>query len=193
MEEIKRYKLESKKALDFIKWSLDEVNILSEGVLSNTPFDKGEFFTYLNDGVDEKKLHGFKYGGFATNVEDEILSVILSKLKEANGCYGIFDAFNHDYDPSYKWELFDKVGLHRDKEMYFSVHKEMASEVILKSCFQASDCTWHSLCVLSSYPYKRSKDQSISKEDLEEIAKAAEYVLVLAYDAEGYIIWKRTK
>ena len=187
----KSYKLDSLKTLEYIKWHLEELNLLSESVLEFTPFERGEFFTYLNEGIEEKQLYGFKYGGVAKGVGEKILILLENSMKNNFKCICIFDDFEEEYKISDNWELFQKIGVHYHKEIYYLIEDKEKNEQLIKEALQASDVIWHSLCVLSRYPYIRNKDQIISKEELEQIAKNAEIILVLAYDAESYIIWKK--
>ncbi|MCH9616795.1 MAG: hypothetical protein SP4CHLAM5_01920 [Chlamydiia bacterium] len=45
--------------------------------------------------------------------------------------------------------------------------------------------------VMSDIPFERNKDKSISTQQLEDIAKKAQLVVLRAYDQEGYVFWQR--
>ncbi len=191
MEKIKKYKIEFEKSLFFIKNNLNNLNTLSNAVLNHTPFSDGTFYTFLKKDLSENMVSEFKYGGVGGGARSKINEIITKEIYSDSDTICIFDAFNHDYDPNDQWDLFDEVGVHLDKEIYFLFTQKKVSPLLLTEAFNASNCTWHSLIVLTRGLLYKNETSSISENTIEMMAKLAQHVFFLAYDGEGYIIWQK--
>ncbi len=185
------YLLDSVKAKAYLFNNIEGINELSKAALEYIPFDQGEFFTILQNGLSNEKIHEFRNGYVGGGVIQEVAILLQDKFKIKKGQLCIFDDFNEDYSSEPMWDLFDHVGVHQSKEIYYIVSADQSSVDLLTQCFRASNCIWHSLCVFSKYTYNKNEDRTISILELENIARSAQYVLYLAYDAEGYIIWEK--
>ena len=191
MTTLKLYKLDFDKTILYLKDHLTGVNLLAESVLKYTPFQNGFFYTLLKENLTDKELYGFNWGGVGGGVREKAIETIFDEVHSLNGSCLIFDSFDEDYEPSYDDPLFLKVGVHYDKQIYYIISGEEATESLLKECFRASDVIWHSLCVLSKKSYIKQEEPLIRQVEAPNFAKSAEIVLVGAYDAEGFIFWKR--
>ncbi len=192
MNKLRKYHIDSEKALEFIHWNLENLNELSEAVLYCTPFDKGTFYTFLQDGITKDQLYKFRSGcGSSACIQENAIEILSNELLLSSDMISIFDAFDHSYDESGDWQFFDRVGLHFKNEVYFLVQAKEMDKELLQHCFYNSDCIWHSLIVTSSHRFIKRKEQAITSKELETIAKNAKFVMLRAYDQEGYIIWEK--
>lgn len=193
MTTLKLYKLDFDKTIAHLKDHLKSVNLLAESVLKHTPFRDGFFYTVLQDNLTDKELYGFNWGGVGGGVREKAAQTLLEDLHAIKGSSCIFDSFDDDYEPDYDDPLFLKVGVHYDKQIYYIISGEEATKPLLEECLQASNVIWHSLCVLSKASFVKQKEFSITEAEVADFAKSAELILLGAYDAEGYVFWKRGK
>ncbi len=193
MGQLVRYSLDPEYMLEYIHWNLEKGNTLSKAVLKHVMFGKGEFFTYLKNGLTESVVNQPRNIHVGSRVKEKMVDVLFEELTGFKNYICIFDDHEEDYKEEGNWELYNKIGVHYNKEMYYMIQSNEINKDIIMDCLKASDIIWHSLCIVSKYPYKKNKYQSISREELEDIARNAEMILLLAYDAEGYIIWKKTR
>lgn len=191
LEVLEKYKLDAEKALQYFKENFSELNTLSKKVIEFVPFEKGEFYTYLEKGVSEKQLHDFEGGFVADYARDKVLDEILGTLKSEQSAVCMFDDFNGTSDISKKYEIYKKVGVDLDGELYYLIQNDEVTKEILIEAFQMSDTIWHSLCVISTGVSMRREDRTQTEEDCTKIAQEALFVIALAYDAESYIVWQK--
>ena len=191
MEVLIKYSLNKDAALKYLHWNLQNGNALCNSVLNNVCFEKGGFFTFLKEGLTEEKINNF----FSMHVSVNSKEMIGKWLHEIGvkdiSLILIFDEDDARVDESIKEELFSRVGAYYRDEVYYLLENNSRSLKNIRDCLQASDIIWHSLCIVSKYSYKKNESGSISREELEDIARNAEMILLLAYDAEGYIIWQK--
>ena len=57
MGQLVRYSLDPEYMLEYIHWNLEKGNTLSKAVLKHVMFGKGEFFTYLKNGLTESVVN----------------------------------------------------------------------------------------------------------------------------------------
>ena len=185
-----KYTLKLEEVMRYITGNLESTNTLSRFVLETTPFSNGAFFTFLKNDLSEKQLYEFRHGGVGSRKKDLYINLIHQELISSNEGCCFFDCIDQDYNPSSQSNLTDKIEIHYQKELYFAVTQNIVTKELLLECFRESDCIWHSLIVLSNHPFSKKKDQSITSNELEKIARNAKYVLLRAYDMEGYVVWK---
>jgi hypothetical protein len=51
MTNLKKYKLDAEKTLEYINQNLEGMNVLSKLVVNSSPFNEGQFFTFLRKGI----------------------------------------------------------------------------------------------------------------------------------------------
>ena len=210
LRKLYRHDLSHEPSLLFFKESLEETNLLSIEALRTVNTQKGSFFTFLPKEANLENLHQFseailpettKQTGPVGNLQGVYkYSEILSLKKEIGEClidlvekhcfFCIVDDFNSRYNEAHGDDLFKKFGKHHENEVYYLLAPENLSQKALLKCLYKSTTFWHSLCILT----KATLDSSdvLNKEVSQEICDKAAYVIVGAYDGEGYIFWKRT-
>lgn len=191
MKILKKYELDTSKALGYIENNLNGLNTLSFLVLKKTPFSKGAFYTILREGLTDEYVHQFTNGYVGGGVREKISEGLEQELLENKEGVCIFDDYDGEYNPDCDWDVFKEAGVFFNKELYYVVMAKDATKKRLLECFHASDCIWHSLVVFSKEPFHKRMDHLISENELMQIAASAFMIFVLAYDEEGYIIWKR--
>ena len=204
-----RHDLSHEPSLLFFKESLEETNLLSIEALRTVNTQKGSFFTLLPKEANLVNLYQFSEAilpettnqtGPVGNLHgvytySEILSLkkevgeYLIDLVKKHRFFCIVDDFNSRYNEAQRADLFKKFGKHHENEIYYMLTPENFSQIILLKCLDKSTTFWHSLCILT----KARLDSSdvLNKEDSQEICDKAAYVIVGAYDGEGYIFWER--
>ncbi len=193
MRKLIKYNLDRKKTLDYFQDNLKRLNALSIAVLENILFDLGDFYTLMPESLTEKQLHEFRGGCVKSYGIQEGVSKYVYDFYSSNTSYTyVFDEYDQTYEPDLKYEIFDNFGVHLQEEMYFVLQNKDIDTDNIEWCFERSDCIWHSLMVMTDTPFKRNEDRSISKEELQSIAKHAKLVVLRAYDQEGYVFWERS-
>jgi len=193
MEVLIKYSLNNDAALKYTHWNLAKGNALCNCVLNNVCFEKGSFFTYLKEGLTEEKVNNFFSIHVGVNSKEMIGKWLHEVGAKDNSLILIFDEDDARVEQSIKEELFCRLGVYHGDEVFYLLENNSKSLKNIRDCLQASDIIWHSLCIVSKYSYKKNESRSILKEELEDIVKNAEIILLLAYDAEGYIIWEKTR
>ncbi len=191
MNEIIKLLLDKHKALLYLRDNLEGTNTLSTAVCQHLDFDKGNFYALVPEDLPEKQIYEFKQGGIRGQGRIPIIDVLLEKFLHEQSLICLFDDGIDTYTPSYDWPLFSEFGVHYSNEIYYLLTNKEFSQENLNECFKTSNVTWHSLCVVSKLKHSRKEEKSISKKDLITIAKAAEMICLLAYDAESYIFWEK--
>ncbi|MBS0584972.1 MAG: hypothetical protein JSR76_01560 [Verrucomicrobia bacterium] len=186
---LNQHVLETKQTLAYLEDNLKGTNALSNAVLRETPFKEGEFYTFFPSGIQEHQMYNFTSGGIAGKVRHKLSYLIMEELEKAPKLTCIFDDIGATYTDGYEDELFSKTGAHYGEEVYYIISSGSISKALLDTCLYASNGAWHSLCVLSAVP--KTEDRSLTSEEINEIAKKAELLILGAYDAEGFIFWRR--
>lgn len=189
--ELKRYELEKTQTLTYLQDTLEEANELSRVVLEYVDFDKGEFYTQLNQEISTEQLHQFKWGGVGGSVRNQVSNIVLEVIEKEKDLICVFDDVGATYLAPYEDPLFLQAGLHYNEEVYYVVTNQQKSKALLDTCFFASGCGWHSLCLLSKYPKNLNANMSLGELDLANIATMATCIIVGAYDGEGFVFWEK--
>lgn len=211
MKTLQKHILQFDKSFDFFKESLGETNTLSNEILKLIGCSRGYFFTLLPTGTDLTGLHQFNKGILpkmplqrgpvgslkgahtyekVSSLEEEICYFILKKTVNTNMCC-VFDDFNSSYKEGYCYDLFDKFGFVLNNEIYFILKDTSISNINILNCLYKSKTFWHSLFVLTSANISDITNKNITKKEISEICEHAQYVGIIAYDGDGYILWEK--
>lgn len=192
MTNLNKVYLKFQPTYDFFFDNLDQTNILSTELLKLIDFKEGKFFTFFVNDVDMSKIHNFKLGGIANGVRDHINSIVLNELNNNIGYSCIFDDVNNDYDECDNEDpFFQNCGLFYKKENYYYVDQKNKSIDLINDCLRASNAIWHSLCVFSEINLQKIKNKELTLHDIKNICLQVKLIMILAYDAEGYIFWEK--
>jgi hypothetical protein len=208
MRKLNKYDLDYTRSLSFFKESLEKTNLLSSEAIQMINRQKGLFFTLLPKEADLENLHQFSRGilpempmqigpvGSLPGVyaHSEIFSLdkeIGEYLARDNQSFCVIDDFNSRYNNEYESDLFERFGKHYEEEIYYLLTPENFSQENILPCLYKSRTFWHSLCILT----KEKPDSSdiLSKEVMQKICEKSVYVMIGAYDGEGYIFWEKAE
>lgn len=212
MKKLNKISLEYVKAQEYIFENLKDLNKLSDAVLSYIDFSKGDFFTFLPDNADFERLYEFSYGNMipqvpnvekiyyisgvypargvdVINIDENIAKFIFEFLMENQGNAAIFDDFPAratDSSPG----IDGATTLFIDNEVCHLLSKTMTLKNTIYTLEHTREA-WHSLMLLSnSFTLHRTK---LNEDDLEQMCVKTQYLIVNAYDGEGYLFWKKNE
>ena len=103
----------------------------------------------------------------------------------------MFDSVSATYKETYNNSLFLQVGSHHKEEVYYVLSSTKKTIELIEKCLNGSDAIWHSLCLLSNFKLSKHEDFTITKSELIDFSKRAQFIFIGAYDEEGYLIWKK--
>ena len=194
MSEMIRHELEFHKTHRYFIYDLYETNELSRSILELVPFKNGAFFTYLPRDAELDKIYNFCSGGIV-RYEPEWYAQYLHSLitGENDEITYIFDSYNDDCEDINNENTLFSYGYCFGKEVYYIPRQQSTSEPTLLMCLYRSNVIWHSLCVLSELNKNHLRSHHLSSEVIQEICMKIKLIMILAYDGEGYIFWKKNE
>ena len=190
MQQLKKYELNYKKTQEYFQKSLKGVNELSNSVVSFLQCNTGNFFTLLPEGISEKKIHEFEYGGKTSCVRDEIAIFIKKLIESRSKLTCIFDDFDADFKDKENIDLYRSNGFHYINEIYYAV-QGAADKNLIDKCLQYSNAIWHSLCVITEFSLESCENRILGSHEIKMISENSVLIMLSAYDAEGYVFWER--
>lgn len=190
MTVLKKYVLDYDKAHEFFTAKDKNNTLLAASVIEKTPFSEGVFYTILKDRLSSEQLHQFNGGDVGGEVLSKLVDLVYKELDERE-CFFLVDDFDAKFTKLETWDLLNKVGGQVEDEFFYLIDKQTNSKDLIKECFLKSDTQWHSLSVIS--PKTKPYSKKWKKADMLDYCSSADYLFMLAYDDEGYIIWERNK
>ena len=185
------FPLEHSKVMPYLENNLNGTNALSSFCLEHVDFRKGNFFTLLPKSMPSEKIEQFKNGGTKSSLRRHISSIALDKLNENPRLSCIFDDITFTYQPNYEEDLFSLSGLFYKNEIYYLVTQKTLSFSLLEACFSASFADFtHSLCILTLHDFSNQKE--LTQDVIKDICAQAVFIIVGAYDGEGYLFWEKS-
>lgn len=191
MKKINKYLLDFNDAIKYFRDNLDSTNTLSSLLVKMVDFKSGHFFTLLPEDSNLENLNVFTSGGMLFSRGQQWSELILNKLKSNSKLLSIFDDFNSSFHPDYQDSLFLHCGRIYQNEVYYLITSDIATDVLIGECLCASNTIWHSLCVLSKTNIHSNK--VLMHEDIENISINVQFIMIVAYDDEGYIFWEKNQ
>lgn len=191
VERLYKHELPPAKVIPYFQYTLEDVNFLSNFVMKNINFSSGSFFTFLPEDIYTPSLYEFRWGIGSAIIQEVSREIVLDICKK-NQLSCFFDEFGFKPKELYKNPLFQEYGMgFQNEEVYYLVNNDAVNEEILEKCFYASNMLWHSLCVLTNISFKKKGGEVLTEEEMHQICESIEYILVGAYDAEGFIFWQK--
>jgi len=186
---IKKYKLNSVIAMEFLESHLIDINCLSSSILQMLHQRKGVFFTYLPEGLTESQIHDFISGGKTKSMRNKI-SQILNDYLDSKEMMILFDDVNTRPEDLNKEFTDNNNVVYHDNEVYYLINDKSSSKEILKY-LNYSSAIWHSLGVVSKKSDQLVRKTHFNKDDFELFSNDSVFFLLEAYDGESYIFWER--
>lgn len=82
------------KAIGYVKDNLGRLNAVCDAVVNSLDSDDGEFFTFLDDRLDQFQLHSFTSGGVAKGVRALVANLLHDSFSKIKGVTSLFDNAN---------------------------------------------------------------------------------------------------
>ena len=209
MKKLNKYLLKHETAWHFLIKNLDNLNALSKEILKIIDFEKGIFFTLLSSDANLDRLYKFEEGGILPqnpekkikvmgknyigcqipSIDEELAQLLINKIQKKSIMSIMFDdVIRSKFD---KNDLYKSCGVFFDNEIYYLLNNRNITLENLKICLIQSNAFWHSLCVLTKSDCKEIKNQTLSLNQIIEICKNAQFIILGAYDGEGYVFWEK--
>ncbi|MCH9612050.1 MAG: hypothetical protein S4CHLAM102_05330 [Chlamydiia bacterium] len=178
-------KIESDVAWDYLTSHLRGINALSDGILTQLPFQQGEFKAML-PGSPTKRMDQFTMGGIGVRTRKACEEKLLHWIRQRRGLSCVFDAFE-DEDDGQPDELYERFGALYDSQVYYILQGNQFTDQQWKECFDRTNIIWHALCVVT----RGDVPLPLTEGGLKTIVQEAVIVLFGAYDGEGYLVWEK--
>jgi hypothetical protein len=212
MREIKKTFLDYKKTLFYFMNHMGCGKTLAKKMSEKIDFFQGIFFTFLPSNAKLDKLYEFSYGGIIPSVPygnqvyemegypngfiPEQVTTMDNNLSEFISNYVKKNAENCAIVENVILELSDIHAnikgvkmIPYEKEVYFYLDEKNSIDQIYKTIRRSSQ-SWHFFSILTELENK--KMQSMNAYDLDRICDNSKFIIVGAYDGEGYIFWEKT-
>ena len=189
MTHVKKFILDSNKALAYFKYNLEDVNLLSTSLLKLLESKKGEFFSYLPSSTKLDEENNLNTGIVFRGINGLTKNMILENLQNNKNIFCMFDDFSSSTEIDYLSSLFTYCGYTYEKEVYYAINHLNANSQVIDECFFASQTGWHSICLLSKFNFIEILDRKLSIKNIEEICAHTDLIMIEAYDGEGYACW----
>jgi len=207
---LKRYELESNRALTHVNYSLENVNALSKELLKLIDFKTGCFFTLLLDNSSLERLYEFETGlilpqnpdmqymlaessstySIIPTMHNEIANFIFKKMQNNNRLICIFDDILSSPSEFYLKERTEKeYTVFCSEEVYYQIKNKQSNTEIIAKYIERSNANWHSLCILTTQGFTNDKEMSLKQ--IEKTCLCTQLIMIAAYDGEGYIFWEK--
>jgi hypothetical protein len=208
MNQLNKHLLRYNITFDFIFKNLNNLNALSKEILKILDFEKGIFFTLLPPDANLDRLYKFDEGSILLqnpekkikilgknylgsqipSIDDELCHLVINKTSKNSNFSLIFDDVIRL--PTDKNDLYESCGICLNNETYYLLKNKSITLEKLKKCFFYSNAFWHSLCVLTKYDCKKTNNHNISLDQIIEICKNVQLIILGSYDGEGYVFWE---
>ena len=187
---IKEHQLNFQKAKKYFEENLKGTNKLSDSVISSLKFESGDFFALFTEKAVIEDINEFKVGGKTDCLRTDVCEFIYKSIKTNKHISCIFDDFNSDTKNIEDDLLFASNGLCYGNEIYYLVNEKACRDLVVQ-CLRRSNVIWHSLCIVSEFEFNKNK-KTITQDEMKKICLSAKLIMIGAYDAESYIIWKKS-
>lgn len=210
---VKKY-LTFSLTIDYFLNSLKKSNYLSDFLVSVIDFTKGNFFTLLPDSADHEKIYEFSSGGILQqnliqrgrvgslpgeyefseipSITDDLAGLAENFLQKDKENFCLIDDVIRDSDDLFKNNLnLYEIALFHDKEVYYLIDHFHFNRSLIVHCLRNSKAYWHSLCIFSKTLTQDIRNKILEDSKIRDICLNAQFLIVGAYDGEGYIFWER--
>jgi hypothetical protein len=209
-----RQDLDKKNAETYCKDILSDGNALSKLIYNLLPFNTGIFYTLLPENADLSRLHFFEHGGIlpkfpeeeiyikgfdkpfigerVNSINPELAIFFNRQLMRGNGRSIIFEeVVKSPGDPH--TDFLKSHGLLYKEEIYYLLsQKDNKLEIISRAINESYDFS-HFVCVITQTSFEDIEDKKFTLKKMKEVCENIEFLIIGAYDGEGYIFWERAE
>ncbi len=214
MRRIKNYPLDFDKTLPYFLEQLKAGNSLSNQVKNELNLKNGSFFTLLPNDIEINKLYEFSLGGIISPIpygdqayfienssqffypqqvitmDHELSKFIADFISKKISHYAIVEnVISELYDPHIN---VDNVHIrHYKNEVYYLLNKTNSVDEIYK-VIRKSSLSWYFFAILTNIKKTLSSNLPWTKDDFDQICENVQFLVLGAYDGEGYVFWEKT-
>jgi hypothetical protein len=195
MNKYNRFPL-AETARDYLTKCLKSGNTLAGHLLREVNLVNGELFTFLPAGADQSRFDQFRQGGIAKSTES--ISYLTGRVRLflnscAQGVVIFEDALAKKGDPCVEKSKTQML-FHGQEIYHYLLADNIHPQVVSWTVTQASAphlfiCAMTQLSQGQTFAGGRSE---VSNSTLQNLAKVSTELVVGAYDAEGYVYWKKS-
>lgn len=209
MRSLIKHELDYEKTTAYFSDQLKDGNSLSQAILKDQKLKYGKFFTILPMNGKIDRLYEFSSGCIIPSLPTGIEKFhLLNKSDFQPGQIEVVSVNRFIYDflenNDDNFALIENVlGKITDKyisisgvdivligeEVYYLLRENCSLEQIKEACGKSQEA-WHFLAVLGSH--KSEINETVLRDGFDSIIQDIRYLIVGAYDEEGYIFWERT-
>lgn len=216
MERIIEYRL-GIEAMSYVRDQLRYGTALGESILANIDIDTGVVSTYFPSDVDPDALLRFSSGGVLgreagsvgvsaageryivekiSTMDQWLVDYVHESLKSEQSRLCIFEDFMGDFEYVSRQQVGSQV-VHTGDETYHLITAENADKLTIEATIYAVRVAWRFLCVLATGADAVAEgslinSKELSRNQIDNISRNAQKIIVGAYDGEGYLIWGRS-
>lgn len=215
IKKLEKHELNFEKTLEYVRYNLSGGKTLSSQILKIVDFSKGHFFTLLPHDANAEKIYDFQEGyilpqnpeeeyfidgkrctySLIPTLREELTYFLLTKVKlDANLSCVFEEVLTLPKSPHLDFFRKNKLlFIFSDQnEVYYLIKNQNAKGAFISKCIQKSNAIWHLLCVVTKSQCPNTDNGNISLEDLVDICRNIELIIIGAYDGEGYVFWERS-
>lgn len=210
---LQRHDLNFEKAYSYLKDQLDCGYILSDELLRILNFEEGQFFTLLPSDADLTRIYNFFEGlilpqnptyeqisatgkkSFYTwipNLKNELSHIILEKIKLKQNNVCVFEDVTRRLEDSHL-DFYNQYGVNYLGQIYYLINNEIATKELIATAIGKSNALWHLLFILTESVPEKPLNKEISLDEIQNLCKKTQLLVVGAYDGEGYVFWEPYK
>lgn len=212
MKTLCRHELNFDLTMAFVNDNLNEVNVLSSGLLKFVDFKSGVFFTLLTSESDLERLYEFETGVILPQppiivtevhgkksrhqeiptIKEELSDFILHRLNANNKLSCVFDDVIYSPESPHLKPFYEKKSIYLfSDEVLYVVRETNKNCAFIRRCMQKSFSFWHSVGILTEADCFKDDSNILSLEDIQSICKETKLILISAYDGEAYVLWEK--
>jgi hypothetical protein len=187
---LERVVLDDRAAI-YVQAHLSGVNTFCSLLLEQVGADPGEIFTFAPRGTSLERLYQFDQGGLlASNLALEQAGLIRGSVEESPGAVCIIDDFNPTWGDPGSDDEADAFGF--DAEVY---HLLTAEDDVLTfaQVLLTSHVHWHGVAAVCEVAPLLDDTRTADAEGFAESAASVIVLTCVAYDGEGFVVWRRTR
>lgn len=210
MSMLYRHELDFDRTIEFVKENLNDISALSNELLNLVDFKSGAFFTLLTFGSDLNRLYEFKNGIIlpqnpiieseidgsrhtrTPTIKEGLSNFIFNKLYTNKRLSCVFDDVTCEPNDSSLESFYESKSLYlHKKEVLYVVKQDNNNAELISDCVWNSFSFWHSVGVLTESDCFENDTNVLSSEDIQNICRHTNTIIISAYDGEAYILWEK--
>ena len=137
-------------------------------------------------------MHGIYEFSEIPSIINELADLVKSFLKKYNKILCLIDDVIRNSSDSFEnnFELSECMAFH-DQDAYYLINNFNAEQSLIVKCLRNSNAHWHSLCIFSKGSIQDVQHKILTDPKIREICLNAQFLIVGAYDGEGYVFWEK--